>query len=427
MRRGSGAAAAAARRAAGAGQAAPPTARHSSRTAGARMSARRDVLARRVRALGFDMIVTTEPENLFYLTGFWGEAYGVMDARGRAGRGGRRATIIAPALEAGRAISEAAGADIVSADRGSELVKSLAGIVKGSKACADCQSYPLMMALKKAAPGLRYSSKPLTLSRAVKDAGEISTIRRASRIIDGMFELCASEIRAGMKESELQAVLMAHATERGMFDTGYRSTLNPLIVAGGPNGALPHAQVTGRRFADGDLIVVDLTLRHKGYVTDATRTFGLGRVPRRARDAYEAVRESQELGLRAARAGVSCADVDAACRDSLKGAGWAEYFVHSTGHGVGLDVHEAPAVSAGSKAALERGMVVTVEPGVYVPRRFGVRIEDTVVVRHWRAAVRPAPLCQGFDGALAVCGSLQILFRPPFSSAVSTRAGRRSG
>ena len=345
------------------------------------MAARRDILAKHARALGFDMVVTTEPENLFYLTGFWGEAYGVMDARGRGRRGGRRATIIAPALEAGRAASEAAGADIVPADRGSELVRSLAGMVKGRKACADCQSYPLMMSLKKAAPALRHSSEPFTRSRTVKDAGEISTIRKASRIIDGMFELCASEIRAGMRETELQAVLMAHATERGMFDTGYRSTLNPLIVAGGPNGALPHAQVTGRRFADGDLVVVDLTLRHRGYVTDATRTFGLGRVPQRARDAYEAVRASQEMGLRVAREGATCANVDAACRDSLRGDGWAEYFVHSTGHGVGLDVHEAPAVSAGSKAVLEKNMVVTVEPGVYVPGRFGVRIEDTVAVR----------------------------------------------
>lgn len=345
------------------------------------MAARRNILAKHARALGFDMVVTTEPENLFYLTGFWGEAYGVMDARGRGGRGGRRATIIAPALEAGRAASEAAGADIVSADRGSELVKSLAGMVKGAKACADCQSYPLMTSLRKAAPTLRHSSEPFTASRTVKDAGEISTIRKASRIVDGMFELCASEIKAGMRETELQAVLMAHATERGMFDTGYRSTLNPLIVAGGPNGALPHAQVTGRRFADGDLVVVDLTLRHRGYVTDATRTFGLGRVPQRARDAYEAVRASQEMGLRVAREGATCANVDAACRDSLRGDGWAEYFVHSTGHGVGLDVHEAPAVSAGSKAVLEKNMVVTVEPGVYVPGRFGVRIEDTVAVR----------------------------------------------
>lgn len=348
------------------------------RSAGALMISRRSALARHARSLGFDMVVTTEPENLFYLTGFWGEAFGVMSARGRGG--GRRATIIAPALEAGRAAAEAAGADIVPADRGSELVRSLARIARGAKACADCQSYPLMQSLKKAVPGLRHSAEPFTRARMVKDAGEISTIRRASRIIDGMFELCASEIRAGMKESELQAVLMSHATERGMFDTGYRSTLNPLIVAGGPNGALPHAQPTGRRFSDGDLVVVDLTLRHGGYVTDATRTFGLGRVPRRARDAYEAVRESQELGLRAARAGALCSEVDAACRDSLRGAGYADYFVHSTGHGVGLDVHEAPAVSAGSKTVLEKGMAITVEPGVYVPKRFGIRIEDTVVV-----------------------------------------------
>lgn len=372
------AAAAAGGRATAAETHAPPAHRRSARRLGAQMAARRDALARHARSLGFDMVVTTEPENLFYLTGFWGEAFGVMSARGRGG--GRRATIIAPALEAGRAAAEAAGADIVPADRGSELIRSLARIARGAKACADCQSYPLMQSLKKAVPGLRHSAEPFTRARMVKDAGEISTIRRASRIIDGMFGLCASEIKRGMKESELQAVLMSHATERGMFDTGYRSTLNPLIVAGGPNGALPHAQPTGRRFSDGDLVVVDLTLRHGGYVTDATRTFGLGRVPRRARDAYEAVRESQELGLRAARAGAPCSEVDAACRDSLRGAGYADYFVHSTGHGVGLDVHEAPAVSAGSKTVLEKGMAITVEPGVYVPKRFGIRIEDTVVV-----------------------------------------------
>ena len=375
-----GAAATAGGRALAAKMSAPPASRRTPRAAGAQMASRRAALAASTRALGFDMVVTTEPENLFYLTGFWGEAFGVMDARGRGGRGGRRATIIAPALEAGRAASEAAGADIVSADRGSELVRSLARIARGTRACTDCQSYALMGSLKKAVPGLRHSAEPFTKSRMIKDAGEVSTIKKASRIIDGMFELCASEIKKGMKESELQAILMAHAVERGMFDTGYRSTLNPLIIAGGPNGALPHAQVTGRRFADGDLVVVDLTLRHKGYVTDATRTFGLGRVPQRARDAYEAVRVSQELGLRAVRAGAPCADVDEACRDSLRGAGYADYFVHSTGHGVGLDVHEAPAVSSGSKTALEKGMVITVEPGVYVPRRFGVRIEDTVVV-----------------------------------------------
>lgn len=241
-----------------------------------------------------------------------------------------------------------------------------------------------MAALKKAVPGLLHSAKPFELSRPVKDAGEIATIRKASRMVDDMFGLCESEIRRGMKESELQAVLMSHAAGVGLFDTGYHSTLNPLIVAGGPNGALPHAQVSGRRFADGDMIVVDLTLRYRGYVTDATRTFGLGRVPRRAREAYDTVRDAQDLGLRAARAGAPCADVDRACRDRIAGGGYAEYFVHATGHGVGLDVHEAPAVAAGSKDALAEGMAITVEPGVYLPGRFGVRIEDTLVVRRGR-------------------------------------------
>ena len=361
------------------------------RDAGSALAARREAVAGHARSLGFDMVVTAEPENLFYLTGFWGEALGVMDARGGPGRRRRRrprrATIIAPALEAGRAASEAAGADIVSADRGPDLGKSLAAAVRGSgaRACAaDCQRHATMAALKKAVPGLLHSAKPFELSRPVKDAGEIATIRKASRMVDDMFGLCESEIRRGMKESELQAVLMSHAAGVGLFDTGYHSTLNPLIVAGGPNGALPHAQVSGRRFADGDMIVVDLTLRYRGYVTDATRTFGLGRVPRRAREAYDTVRDAQDLGLRAARAGAPCADVDRACRDRIAGGGYAEYFVHATGHGVGLDVHEAPAVAAGSKDALAEGMAITVEPGVYLPGRFGVRIEDTLVVRRGR-------------------------------------------
>lgn len=361
------------------------------------MAARRGALARHARALGFDMVVATEPENLFYLTGFWGEAYAVMDARrGRS----RRATIIAPALEAGRAASEAPADAVVAADRGADLVRSLARIVGGAKAraCADCQRYSAMRMLKGRVPGLAHSDEPFKKSRAVKDRREASTIKRASRIVDGMFGLCESEIKRGVRESELQATLMSHAMERGMFDTGYPSTLNPLIIAGGPNGALPHAQVTGRRFADGDMIVVDLTLRHNGYVTDATRTFGLGRVPRRARDAYEAVRDAQELGLRAAAAGAQCAAVDDACRGRIGRGGYAEYFVHSTGHGVGLEVHEAPAVSAGSKDILEEGMAITVEPGVYVPRRFGVRIEDTVIVRRGR---RPSVL-HGFTKELLV-------------------------
>ena len=139
---------------------------------------------------------------------------------------------------------------------------------------------------------------------------------------------------------ELQAILMSFAMERDMFATGYKSTLNPLIIAGGPNGALPHAQVTKRKFTNGDMIVVDLTLRYKGYVSDATRTFGLGSVSTEAKKVYEIVKESQKNGLKAVKPKTSCKSVDDACRNVIKKKGYGNYFIHSTGHGIGLEVHE---------------------------------------------------------------------------------------
>ena len=112
-----------------------------------------------------------------------------------------------------------------------------------------------------------------------------------------MFDICSKKMKIGQKESELQTILMTYAMEQEMFDTGYKSTLNPLIIAGGPNGALPHAQVSQRKFKKGDLVVTDLTLRYKGYVSDATRTFALGEISSQANNAYEVVKESQKLGL----------------------------------------------------------------------------------------------------------------------------------
>ena len=151
--------------------------------------------------------------------------------------------------------------------------------------------------------------------------------------------------------------------------------------AGGPNGALPHAQVTNRKFANGDLIVVDLTLRYKGYVSDSTRTFGLGSVSEKAKSVYEIVKESQKMGLKAVKPGASCKSIDDACRKYIKNADYGKYFIHSTGHGIGLEVHELPNISPKSTTKLAKNMAITVEPGIYIPKKFGVRIEDSLIVQ----------------------------------------------
>ena len=175
--------------------------------------------------------------------------------------------------------------------------------------------------------------------------------------------------------------LMAFANANDLFDTGYRSTLNPLIIASGTNSSLPHAQVTKRKFADGDMITVDLTLRYKGYVSDATRTFGLGTISKEKRTVYEIVKESQKVGLKAVRPQKTCASVDDACRKIIEEHSYGPHFIHSTGHGIGLDVHENPSISGKSKEKLKKDMAITVEPGIYIPKRFGVRIEDSLIVK----------------------------------------------
>ena len=196
-----------------------------------------------------------------------------------------------------------------------------------------------------------------------------------------MFELCTNKIKKGQRESELQAILMSFAIENEMFDTGYKSTLNPLIIASGPNGALPHAQVTKRKFSNGDMIVVDLTLRYKGYVSDATRTFGLGKVSEKAKTVYEIVKNSQKLGLMAVQPNSLCKLVDEACRKYIKSKDYGKYFIHSTGHGIGLEVHELPNISVKSNTKLKKNMAITIEPGIYIPNKFGVRIEDSLIVQ----------------------------------------------
>jgi Xaa-Pro aminopeptidase/Xaa-Pro dipeptidase len=335
---------------------------------------RRKNLLKYAQKLDCDTLVTFEPENLFYMTGFWGEAIGLLEKNGKT-------TIIAPELEVGRAKTESEECDVITAERGIGLVSSLVSKINKKRVITDCQNYSVMMSLKKSIPKIKSSTEPFYNSRIVKDEQEITILKKASKIIDEMFEICSKKMKIGQKESELQSILMSYAIDHQMFDTGYKSTLNPLIIAGGPNGALPHAQVTERKFKKGELVVVDLTLRYKGYVSDATRTFALGKIPSLANEAYEIVRESQQLGLKAVKPNVDCKDVDFACRKFIEDQNFGKYFIHSTGHGIGLEVHELPTISYRSETKLKKNMAITVEPGIYIENKFGIRIEDSLIVK----------------------------------------------
>jgi Xaa-Pro aminopeptidase len=212
--------------------------------------------------------------------------------------------------------------------------------------------------------------------RRIKDDGEVARIAEAARIADEALARVVGRLAEGISEADFALELDFEIRRLGASGNSFES-----IVASGPNGAKPHARPSARRVEAGELVVLDFGAMVDGYCSDMTRTVCVGEpASETLQKMVEVVAESQRVGVEAVRAGVDAADVDKACRDVIADAGWADAFMHSTGHGVGLDIHEAPAVSATSVDTLAIGQVVTVEPGVYLAEHGGVRIEDTVVV-----------------------------------------------
>ena len=210
--------------------------------------------------------------------------------------------------------------------------------------------------------------------RRRKDATEIEAISEAARLGDEVYESVAADGLAGRSETEVARAAHARIRELGgepSFDA---------IVAAGPNGALPHAEPSERVIETGELVVWDMGAQVDGYCSDCTRTFATGELSDEAREAYELVLAAQLAGLDAVRAGVSGVDADEAARAVIRDGGHGDHFGHGLGHGVGLEIHEAPRLAQSSDDVLEAGEVVTVEPGVYIPGKFGIRIEDLVVV-----------------------------------------------
>jgi Xaa-Pro aminopeptidase len=339
------------------------------------MKERRAKLLEHASRIGYNTVVAFQPENVFYLTSFWGEAVAICKDN--------KTTLIAPSLEVDRAQqSSSEDCEIISTERGSNLISTLISEINGKVACTDCNDYYTIEDIQnKVGRKLFVINNELFFQvRRIKDEEEIKTISKAAEILDILYQVCTEEIKVGLSERDLQAKIIFEAMKMGANPPSYRSTLNPLIIAGGPNGALPHAEISDRKFMIGDMIVVDLTLRYFGYIADATRTFALGSVTSEMKKVYDIVKQSQHAGINAVNDGVICGQVDAACRDLIEKYGYAKYFVHSTGHGIGLDVHEPPWLRMKNQELLKKNMTVTIEPGIYLKDKFGVRIEDSVVV-----------------------------------------------
>lgn len=232
----------------------------------------------------------------------------------------------------------------------------------------------LLDLLHTAAPGARVhkASNVMRGLRLRKDAAELDSLRRAARTVDETIPVALSLCRPGRTEADidrdLREALLRHSSQ---------STVGFTIIASGPNGALPHHETARRTIERGDVVILDFgTVEPDGYRSDITVTCSVGEpTDPEVRRVYRAVYDAQQAALRAARPGVRCEDVDRAARSVIEAAGYGEYFLHRTGHGLGLQGHEPPYLVGGNAGVLEEGMVFSIEPGIYLPGRFGVRLE----------------------------------------------------
>ncbi|MFJ7112338.1 aminopeptidase P family protein [Streptomyces albogriseolus] len=233
-----------------------------------------------------------------------------------------------------------------------------------------------LLGLQKTLPGTSYVSltEALPMLRAVKDAAELERLAAAGAAADAAFEEIRNVRFSGRRESEVAADLAALLRRFG------HSQVDFTIVASGPNGANPHHEAGDRRIERGDMVVLDFGGLRDGYGSDTSRTVHVGEPTEEERRVHDLVREAQEAGFRAVRPGAACQDVDRAARAVIADAGYGEYFIHRTGHGIGVTTHEPPYMIEGEEQPLVPGMCFSVEPGVYLPGRFGVRIEDIVTV-----------------------------------------------
>ncbi len=339
------------------------------------MSTRADRLSGLLEGAGVDVTLVTHPLNVRYLTGFTG-------SNGLAVVGPQTRVFITDF----RYVEQAAEEVEPSFDRRrapQDLLEDVPGVLPAG---------PLRLGFEENHVTVRQHARLRELLeervelvglgalterlRAIKEPGEIEAIRAAAGVADVAFARLIDQGLIGRTEREA-----AIALERMMLQEGAAGPSFGSIVAAGAHGALPHAQPRQVEIQRDDMVVIDWGAQVDGYCSDCTRTIAAGQVPAHARDIYDLVLAAQRAGVSAVRAGVPGRDADAIARTVIEAAGHGDHFGHGLGHGVGLDIHEAPRLSQRSEHELQDGNVVTVEPGVYLPGEFGVRIEDIVVVR----------------------------------------------
>ena len=324
---------------------------------------------------GLDAILLTSEANCYYATGFMGEGIALVTRRGSWYFTDSRYTEAAD-----KAIGDAAVIREVSREKPfSALINEALAEAGAEKAGFEEQRMTVAehaVYSEKLHCTLTPASSLMTELRGSKDEEELSCMTAAQRIAEGALEQILKEIRPGMTEKEIAArlnyLMVSAGAEKTSFDT---------IVASGPNGSMPHAVPGMRKVREGDFITMDFGCVYKGYCSDMTRTVALGRPSDEMRNVYDIVLQAQLAGIAAAKAGVTGAAIDGPARKVIQDAGYGAYFGHSFGHSLGIDIHEAPNAAPGNDKPMPDGAVVSAEPGIYLPGKFGVRIEDVMILR----------------------------------------------
>ncbi|HMK38624.1 MAG TPA: Xaa-Pro peptidase family protein [Bacteroidota bacterium] len=330
-------------------------------------------LRARMSEHGLDALVVTSPAAVRYLTGFSGSnALAVVTAG--------RAYFISDSRYAAQSAQEVRHFQRIIGRRGLLEDAAAAHALRGCRTAAfesDSLAYDRYLALRRLFPGTRFrpAAGILESMALVKEAREVACIEEAAAISDAVFSDALKTLRPGSTELEIAAEISWLNRRRGSESDPFE-----VIVASGPRAAMPHARPTSRKLRKGEFIVLDFGSIVGGYCSDLTRTVALGRVPARLREAYRAVHEANARATAAARGGMTARSLDAVARRSIRARGFGRYFTHSLGHGLGLRVHERPRVSALSREVLQTGSIITIEPGVYIPGKGGVRIEDDVLL-----------------------------------------------
>ena len=313
-------------------------------------------------ASGFDSVVVTNPKNLFYLTDFWGGGIGIVRDD--------TTVLVTSVMEERRATESGKEVEIVPTvgklKQYEEVLSRLHGRVLSDEDDAGL--------------GKTTDVDLFIAVRRRKDAEEMARIGGASRRLDKIYKMLESSIRQGRTERQVAADVMKLATEEKLSPLPAEGSLSPVIIGSGENAAFPHADLTDRKLRRGDMVVADIFFRYEGYCSDCTRTYAVGSVSQERRDAYQAVLDAQLQGVKLAKKGARGRAIHEGVNGVLKEHGLDAYFTHGTGHGVGIDIHESPSIGRTTKDILREGDVVTIEPGVYLPGKFGIRIEDTLTI-----------------------------------------------